>query len=106
MWWRRWHDDSDEELDNTHLMRLAGRFSRRVRAWAGANGVPVIECKRGERKHRIVEEYLASHTVAGPAVFLPAWDADFYSSLPWRPQQRQLMGPLRHDDREPSASSS
>jgi hypothetical protein len=25
VWWRRWHDDSDAELDNTHLMRLAGR---------------------------------------------------------------------------------
>ena len=20
VWWRRWHDDSDAELDNTHLM--------------------------------------------------------------------------------------
>ena len=45
VWWRRWHEDSDEELDNTHLMRFAGRFARRVRAWAGANGVPVIDCK-------------------------------------------------------------
>ncbi len=70
VWWRRWHGDSDEELDNTHLMRMAGRFSRRVRAWAGANGVAVIDCGRGERKHRIAEEYLASHTVVGPAVFL------------------------------------
>jgi hypothetical protein len=70
VWWRRWHDDSDEELDNTHLMRLAGRFARRVRAWAGAHGVPIIDCGRGERKHRIAEEYLASHTVVGPAVFL------------------------------------
>jgi hypothetical protein len=70
VWWRRWHDDSDEELDNTHLMRLAGRFSRRVRAWAAANGVPIIDCKQGERKHRIVEEYLATHTVVGPVVFL------------------------------------
>ena len=24
MWWRRWHGDSDAELDNTHLMRMAG----------------------------------------------------------------------------------
>jgi DNA-binding transcriptional ArsR family regulator len=70
VWWRRWHDDSDAELDNTHLMRLAGRFARRVRAWAGANGVAVIDCGRGERKHRIVEEYLATHTVVGPCVFL------------------------------------
>ena len=32
VWWRRWHDHSDAELDNTHLMRLAGRFARRVKA--------------------------------------------------------------------------
>ncbi|MGH3800094.1 MAG: hypothetical protein ACRDTD_08195 [Pseudonocardiaceae bacterium] len=69
VWWRRWHGGSDEELDNTHLMRMAGRFSRRVRAWAGAQGVPVIDCKRGERKHQLAEEYLASHSV-GPGVFL------------------------------------
>jgi hypothetical protein len=70
VWWRRWHGDSDEELDNTHLMRLAGRFARRVRAWAGANQVPVVHCKSGERKHEIAEEYLASHPVVWPGVFL------------------------------------
>src|SRR5450759_3088220 len=69
VWWRRWHQDSDEELDNAHLMRLAGRFARRVRAWAGEHGVPVIYCKAGERKHRIAEEYLSEHTV-GVGVFL------------------------------------
>ena len=62
-WWRRWHGDSDAELDNTHLMRMAGRFARRVKAWGAANGVPVIFCKAGERKHRIAEEYLATHEV-------------------------------------------
>jgi hypothetical protein len=50
-------------------MRMAGRFSRRVRAFAKANGIPVIDCGRGERKHRIAEEYLATHTV-GPGVFV------------------------------------
>lgn len=69
VWWRRLHDDSDEELDNAHLMRLAGRFSRRVRAWAKAKGIPVIDCKSGERKHRIAEEHLASHDV-GTGVFM------------------------------------
>ena len=53
VWWRRLHEDSDELLDNNHLMRLAGRFARRVRAWGAANGVPVIDCKSGERKHRL-----------------------------------------------------
>src|SRR5664279_3207692 len=63
VWWRRWHDDRDAALDNTHLMRLAGRFSRRVRAWAKSNAVPVIDCTRDERKHGIAEEYLATHPV-------------------------------------------
>jgi hypothetical protein len=63
VWWRRWHEDSDEQLDNAHLMRLAGRFARRVRASAQAHGIPVIDCKADERKHQIAEEYLAEHPV-------------------------------------------
>ncbi len=69
VWWRRLHDGSEEQLDNAHLMRMAGRFSRRVRAFAKAHNIPVIDCGRGERKHQIAEEYLASHTV-GVGVFL------------------------------------
>ena len=38
-WWRRLHQGSDEELDNAHLMRMAGRFARRVRASARAHGM-------------------------------------------------------------------
>lgn len=33
-WWRRLHDGSDAQLDNTHLLRLAGRFSCKT-AWLG-----------------------------------------------------------------------
>ena len=69
-WWRRWHDGSDEQLDNTHLMRFAGRFARRLKAWAAANGVPVIYCKAGERKHLIAEEHMAAHPPSHPGVFL------------------------------------
>jgi hypothetical protein len=29
-WWRRLHDGSDDDLDDNHLMRMAGRFSRRL----------------------------------------------------------------------------
>ena len=61
-WWRRWQGD-DENLDDTHLMRMAGRFARRVRGWARANDVPVIDCKAGERKHLIAQEYLESGPV-------------------------------------------
>jgi hypothetical protein len=59
-------------------MRMAGRFARRVKAWGAANGVPVIFCKAGVRKHRIAEAYLATHEV-GIGVFLvlvakaPVW---------------------------------
>jgi hypothetical protein len=68
-WWRNLHGGSDDLLDNTHLMRMAGRFARRVKAWGAANDVRVIYCKAGERKHRIAEEYLATHQV-GTGVFL------------------------------------
>ncbi len=63
VWWRRWHGDSDEQLDNAHLIRLAGRFARRVRASAQAHGIAVIDCKADERKHQIAEECLAEHPV-------------------------------------------
>jgi len=72
-WWRRMAGGSDAEadavLDNAHLMRLAGRFARRVRAWAADNAVPVIGCPAGERKHLVAEEYLRTHPV-GLGVFL------------------------------------
>jgi hypothetical protein len=68
-WWRRLRG-SDEQLDDTHLMRMAGRVARRVKAWGAAHGVPVIFCKAGERKHVIAEEYLASHVITEPGVFL------------------------------------
>jgi hypothetical protein len=32
-------DGSEEQLDNAHLMRLAGRFSRRVRGFAKAHHI-------------------------------------------------------------------
>ncbi len=50
-------------------MRLAGRFARRVQAWAADNAVPVIDCKAGERKHLIAGEYLRTHS-ARPGVFM------------------------------------
>ncbi len=68
-WWRRWHGGSDDQLDDAHLMRMAGRFARRVKAWAAANRVPVIFCTAGQRKHLIAEQYLEENPVA-PGVFL------------------------------------
>jgi len=60
-WWRQLHNGSDEELDDAHLMRMAGHFGRRMRGWAKANQVPVIDCRREEDKHEIAEEYLKTH---------------------------------------------
>jgi hypothetical protein len=70
VWWRRWHDGTDDTMDDTHLMRIAGRFARRVRAWGQANDVPVIYCKAGERKHLIAAQHLAANPPSGPGVFL------------------------------------
>lgn len=56
-WWRAL-TGSDEKLDNAHLMRLAGRFARRLRAWAKKNNIPVVNCAAGERKGEIAAEYL------------------------------------------------
>ena len=62
VWWRALYG-SDLDLDNAHLMRLAGRFSRRLRAWAKAQGIPVVDCAPGQRKHELAEQYLSTHTV-------------------------------------------
>jgi DNA-binding transcriptional ArsR family regulator len=56
-WWRQLMG-SDETLDNTHLMRFAGRFSRRIHAYAQKQGIPLIHCQRGEDKHEIAEQHL------------------------------------------------
>jgi hypothetical protein len=56
-WWRRLRG-SDEDLDNTHLMRFAGRFSRRIHAYAQKQGIPLIHCQKGERKHELAKQHL------------------------------------------------
>ena len=56
-WWQALHGTCDN-LNDTNLMRMAGRFSRRVRGWAKKHGIPVIDCKDGQRKHRIAEQYI------------------------------------------------
>ena len=60
LWWRALNG-SDENLDDTHLMRMAGRFSRRLRAWAKENKIPVVYSSPGERKHDLASEHLATH---------------------------------------------
>ena len=47
-WWRSLHGD-DNNLDKTHLVRMAGRFNRRVKAYAEAHQIPLVYCGRGDR---------------------------------------------------------
>jgi len=62
-------------------MRMAGRFSRRVRGYAKAHDIPVIDCSVGQRKHDLAEEYLAKTRIT-EGLFLvlvgraqaPVWD--------------------------------
>lgn len=56
-WWRQLAG-SDADLDDNHLMRFAGRFSRRLQAWARQHQVPVVHCGRDVRKHELSEQYL------------------------------------------------
>jgi hypothetical protein len=80
LWWRQL-TGSDATLDNAHLMRLAGRFARRIRGYAKAHNIPVVNCAAGERKHEIAEGYLARTTIT-EGLFLvligraqaPVWD--------------------------------
>ncbi|MBE7470688.1 MAG: hypothetical protein HS114_16260 [Anaerolineales bacterium] len=55
-WWRRLYG-SDENLDKTHLIRLSGRFHRRVKAYADKHQIPVLEGPLAERKHDVAEQY-------------------------------------------------
>ena len=57
IWWRSLMGN-DDTLDNTHLMRMAGKFSRRSHAYASQNKIPIILCQQGERKHEIAQKYL------------------------------------------------
>ncbi len=54
-WWRRLTGGSDEQLDNAHVMRMAGRFIRRIRGFARAQVIPAIDCRRAEPKDEIMQ---------------------------------------------------
>jgi len=56
-WWRRLFG-TDADLNKPHLIRLAGRFSRRLQTYTSAHNIPFIRCSSGERKHLIAQQYL------------------------------------------------
>jgi hypothetical protein len=57
-----WHDrfGTFENLNDTTLMRLAGRFGRRVQGWAKKHDVPVVDCAKGVRKDQLIKDYMPS----------------------------------------------
>lgn len=56
--WFRALYGSDSNLSNTTLMRMAGRFSRRIHAFCKAKKIPLSYFKSGERKHEEAEKLL------------------------------------------------
>lgn len=56
MWWRALFG-SDKDLDQTHMARMAGDFSRRVRGYAKKHQVPLLYVPAGERKDDYWERY-------------------------------------------------
>jgi len=77
---------------------IAGRFSRRLRAWAKDNHVPVEDCPPGDRKHEIAQEYLATHE-ARNGLFLilvsrsPALVRDVQMSVRFRQDRKKESRP-------------
>ncbi len=53
LWWRNIF--GEDTLDDTHLIRFAGRFSRRVRAWCKSNCIPLIDASAKQRHHELAE---------------------------------------------------
>jgi hypothetical protein len=58
--WGAWRQltGSDQTLDQEHLLRMAGRFSRRVHAYAKRHRIPLVHWEPGVHKHTLAEQYL------------------------------------------------
>ncbi len=84
LWWRSL-EGGDDTLDNAHLIRMAGRFSRCVRGWAKKENIPVVDCAAGERKHDVAKQHLPADPKR-TGIFLvlvnrapaPIWDVHRY----------------------------
>ena len=57
LWWQKL-TGSDQGLDEEHLKRMAGRFSRRVHAYAKEKHLPLLHCEPGVKKHELAQKYL------------------------------------------------
>jgi len=90
LWWRQLKGQ-DAILDRNQLMRMAGHFSRRLRAWAQAQNIPIVNCAAGEEKYKLAEEY-RKKTSLQQGIFLilvgraqsPVWDVSGRGHLEWQ----------------------
>jgi hypothetical protein len=57
IWWRTLKG-SDDDLDKNNLMRMAGRFNRRVYGFVDHANIPIITCKSQDKKYEIAAEYI------------------------------------------------
>lgn len=55
-WWRLAYGN-DSTLDKNHIVRFAGRCSRRVKAFCAKNDIPLIFCGNDDRQHESVEQH-------------------------------------------------
>jgi hypothetical protein len=84
-------------------MRLAGRFSRRVRGWAQKENIPVIDCSAGERKHDLAESHLPGDR-SRTGIFLvlvnrapaPVWDVQHFGNGGINLRRKQPMPWVNH----------
>lgn len=56
--WFRALSGSDKGLNNKTLMKMSGRFGRRVNAFCKSKNIPLVYFKAGERKHERAEELI------------------------------------------------
>jgi len=89
-WWKQLRGEGSV-LDRTQLMRMAGHFSRRLRAYATEHKIPILYCPAGEEKHTLAEEHRKKTSVR-QGVFLilvaraqaPVWDVWASGHLEWK----------------------
>ncbi len=87
--WRALHG-SDQHLDRDPLQAMAGTFSRRVRAWAEAHGLPLIDCVSGQRNHELAESYRPKDPQFTGVFLIPVAKAP---ALVWESHPRQKRHP-------------
>jgi len=56
--WRKLHDDDDSTLTTDSVASMAGDMMRRLNAYCGKNGIPLLEAASDDRKGEAAEAYI------------------------------------------------